>query len=335
MERNMKRNISHTTAMILFSAVLLVACSEEDYELPTAKNELQNDAIKRSIGPNVAGNQIEFAYAMALPEGSGSLVSAQVEASIPGAAGTFLEHRAYHTAGNGADVATQVADPSSTEGNFTNVTFTRDTFATTLRYYYVIPPEAKGQSVRFTFSATDSNGRSVSYNMGPYTISKMDLVLDRVVADGAAMYISIADMTVYNAADAAANPDKIDLVYLYRAIAGKTFNHTLAAPAADPAFMPGVTLPAGVDNNTKVIKTLNLRDQHLARLQYGIFIDDIDFEKLDVSTASNYAINVRNEGGVWVETEDGQYRAFIYINAVVNTATNKNMTISMKRYQMF
>jgi hypothetical protein len=326
--------IINRVALMLVMVTLITACEDEKYEIPEAKNELQNDCIKRSMGPNVIGNPIEFAYAMALPQSLGSLVSAQVEASIPGASSTYLENKAYSTAG-GLEVSRQIGDPSSTEGSFTNVNFTRDTFAVTLRYFYVIPPEARGQSVNFKFTANDSNGKSVSYEMGPYTISNMDMVLDRTVSDNNAMYISIEDMAVYNAADAAANPDKIDLVYLYRTPAGKTFAHALVAPAADPIYLPGVTLPAGVDNNTKIIKNLNLRDRHLANGQWGVYIDDVDFEKLDMSTASNFAINVKNEGGVWVETENGQYRAFVYIKTITNTATNKSMVVCMKRLQMF
>jgi hypothetical protein len=343
MNKNMKSKYSRCHLTFLLSLILVItACEDEKYELPELKNELQNDCIKRTLGPNIIGTPIEFAYAMALPPGSGSLMTAQVEASISGAAGTFLEHRAFYTNGTGADIPVQIGDPSTTEGTFTQVAFTRDTFATTLRYFYMVPPEARGQDVTFTFSANDSNGKTVSYNMGPYTISYMDMALDRVVRDNAEMYISIADMAVYTAAQAAAIPEKIDLVYLYRVVnktvnnaTANVFGHALVSPAADPAYLPGVTLPAGVVRNTKVIKNLNLRDRHLARLQFGVYIDDIDFERLDVSTATNYALNVRNEGGVWVETEDGQYRAFVYINAITNTATNRNMTISIKRYQMF
>jgi hypothetical protein len=222
----------------------------------------------------------------------------------------------------------------------TKVNFTRDTFAVTLRYFYKIPPEAQGQNVSFTFSAVDSNGKTVSKKMGSYTVSSMDMVLDSIVTDNTDMYISIFDMTIYTAAQAAANPEKIDLVYLFRALVqppapapALTFKHALVAPGADATYLPDVTLPAGVDKNTKVMKVLNLRDQQLARLQYGIFIDDLDFKKLDTSTASNFAINLKNEAGVWVETEDGQYRAYIYINAVNDGA--KNMRISIKRLKMF
>jgi hypothetical protein len=332
----MKQNyISYYSTLLLSLALLMTACKEEEYALPTAKEEFQNDCIKRTLGPNLVGQPIEFAYAMALPPGLGRITSAQVEASIAGASGTFLEHRAYFTNTSGTDVARTIGNPSSNDGVRTQVIFTRDTFATTLRYTYVVPPEARGKEVSFNFSALDTNGETVSYSMGPYTVSNMDMVLDRVTTDNAAMYISIEDMTVYTAAQAAANPGKIDLVYLYRVIPNVTFNHALVAPAADPIYLPGVTLPPGVNKNTKIIKNLNLRDRHLARLQYGIYIDDVDFQTIDMSASSNFAINVKNEGGVWVETADGKYRAFVYINTIVNTATNKNMTISMKRLQMF
>src|SRR3954466_12621795 len=156
----MKLKYSYYSTVLLSFVLLMTACKDEEYELPTAKNELQNDCIKRSLGPNVVGLPIEFAYAMALPQSLGSIVSAQVEASIPGASGTYLEHRAYYTNGSGTDIPVTVASPSITESNVTTVTLTKDTFAITLRYFYVIPPEARGQSVKFKFSATDTNGKT-------------------------------------------------------------------------------------------------------------------------------------------------------------------------------
>jgi hypothetical protein len=329
----MKLKYIYQLSGLFLLLIFAVACEDDQDVVPTAKREFQNDCIKRSLGPNLVNNQIEFAYAMALPPDMGKIVSAHVEASHAGAAGTFLENRAFSTDGGGNDKPVQIGDPSSTEDKLTQVTFTRDTFAVTLRYYYKIPEAARGQSVSFTFSARDSNGKTVTKEMGPYTVASMDMVLDSMVTDNTDMYISISDMQVYTAAQAAANPDKIDLVYLYRVIPNINFNHALVAPAADPIYLPDVTLPAGVTRNTKIIKTLNLRDRHLARLQFGIYIDDVDFQKLNTSTASNFAVNLRNESGAWVETADGQYRAYIYINAVNNGS--KNMRISMKRLRMF
>jgi len=332
MKLDMKSTYIRHSFWVMVCIALLGACKEEEYALPVAESGLQNDAIKRTLGPNVAGLNLEFAYAMAIPEAEGRLTSARVEASIPGAAGTFLENNAYHTDGSGNDIPTQMGEPALTNGNVSEMTFTTDTVAATLRYYYVIPDEARGKEVNFTFSATASNGETVSYKMGPYTISNMDMVLDQVAVNNAACYISIEDMQIYDAATAATIPDKIDLVYLYRSLPDKTFAHALVSPAADPQYLPGVTLPAGVDNSTRVLKAMNLRDQHLARMQFGIFIDDIDFEKIDVSTAPNYAINMKAESGAWVETQDGQYRAYIYVNSIDNGGAS--MKLSMKRLKV-
>lgn len=312
--------------------VFFNGCKEEEYALPEAKTQLQNECIKRSLGPNVVGLDLEFVYAMALGYNAGKITSAQVEASIPGASGTYLEHRSFYTNGSGVDVPVTVGNPSVTTGAKTEVVFTKDTCAAALRYFYIIPEEARGKEVTFTFSAKASTGETVSYKMGPYQIAKMDMKLDLVLSDNNKMYLSVADMAVYNAAEAAANADKIDLVYLYRSISGITFAHALAAPAANPEYLPGITLPAGAANNTKYLKVYGLRDRHLARLQYGIYVDDVDFEKIDFTNATNYGLNMKVESGAWVETADGKYRAYIFVNKVDNA--KKEMTVSVKRYAM-
>lgn len=329
----MKRKyIYYHSIWLLICIVLVSACKEDEYALPTLKSGLQNDVIKRTLGPNVVGLEIEFAYAMAIPESEGRLTSARVEASIPGAPSTWLENNAYYTDGGGHDEPTQMGEPASTSGSVSEMTFTVDTVASTLRYYYVIPEEARGKSVSFTFSATADNGQSVSYEMGPYKIANMDMERLMAAVDNAACYISIADMKIYDAAGAAANPDKIDLVYLYRNIAGKTFAHALVSPAADAQYLPGVTLPAGVNKSTRISKAWAVKDFHLAQTEVGVYIDDVDFEKIDVSTAPDFAINMKAESGAWVETADGQYRAYIYVNSVNNGGAS--MTLSMKRLRM-
>ena len=319
---------------IFFSFSLLVmmsSCKEEEYAIPTLPQKLQNDVIKRTLGPNLTGLNIEFAYAMALPKSMGKLVSAQVEASIGGAEATYMDNKSYYTNSSGVDVGIEVGSKSVNDGGKTTVTFTKDTSAATLRYFYRIPSSAKGQEVTFRFSANASNGETVTYSMGPYKIAEMDMVLDLDVKDSSAAYISIENMAVYNPTQAAANAAKIDLVYLYRVIPNVTFTHGLVAPSAK-TYLPGVTLPAGVNRTAKIQKVWALRDFHLARLQYGIYIDDLDFQQLDLSTAVDYAINLRAEAGTWVETADGKYRAYIYVNSI-NNAT-KSAKISMKRYTM-
>ena len=312
--------------------LFMISCKKEEYALPTAQDILQNDVIKRTLGPNIVGNQIEFAYAMAITPAKGTkLESAEVEASIAGATGTFLQNNSFYTNGSGVDVPVQVGSPSVTTGTKTTVTFTRDTVASTLRYYYVIPEEARGKTVSFTFRVKSSNGETASYLMGPYNVAKMSMIRNLTVSDGNVMYISLSDMAVYNAAAAAANPSKIDLVYLYRNnVATSNFNHSLVSPAADPQYLPGVTLPAGVNKSTSLLKVFSLQDFNLAQLQFGIYIDDLDFEKIDLSTAPNFAINLVAEAGSWAETADKKHKAYIYVNSINNTA--RTAVISIKRY---
>lgn len=318
--------------LITFLLVVLIGCQEKEYSLPVLEGGLHNDCIKRTLGPNLVGGTIEFTYAMALPQKEGKILSAQVEATYAGQGTTYMEHRSFSTNSSGVDVPITIGSASITSGTKTEVVFTKDTCAATLRYFYVIPEEARGKTVSFTFSAKASNGQTVNYKMGPYEITRMDMKLDLVLSDNANSYLSIADLAVYNAAAATANPSRIDLVYLYRTYTATAFNHALVAPAASPDYKPGIVLPAGVNNSAKIIKTWALRDQHLARLQFGIFIDDLDFQKIDFAGAPDYAINLRAEAGTWIETADGKYRAYIYINSINNTA--KTMTISIKRYQM-
>jgi hypothetical protein len=253
-----------------------------------------------------------------------------VEASIAGAAGTYLEHRSIFTNASGVDVPVLVGSPSLTVDKTTKMTYSIDTNAATLRYYYVIPEEARGQSVSFTFTVTSSDGKTASYKMGPYTISRMSIRRNLAVSNGVNAFISIEDMAVYNAAAAAAAPGKIDLVYLFRA-APTTFTHALVSPGADAAYLPGVVLPSGVNRSTKLRKVFNLQDRNLANLQFGIYVDDVDLKNVDMVDMPNYAIGLRAEAGVWVETADKKYRAYIFVNSINAAGT---AVISMLRYTL-
>ncbi len=325
--RNKNIQFSFLVIMMLAS---MVACKKEEYTIPDPVSQLTNDCIKRTIGPSIVSLPLEFAYAMAIPKSSGKLVSAQVEASIAGASGTYLENRSFYTNSSGVDVPVLVGSPSLTVDKSTKVTYSIDTNAATLRYYYVIPEEARGQSVSFTFSVTSSDGKTASYKMGPYTISKMSIKRNLAVSNGVNAYISIEDMAVYNAAAAAAAPGKIDLVYLFRAVP-TTFTHALVSPAADAAYLPGVTLPSGLNRSTKLRKVFNLQDRNLANLQFGIYVDDVDLRDVDMVDMPNFAIGLRAEAGVWVETADKKYRAYIFVNSINAAGT---AVISMLRYTL-
>jgi hypothetical protein len=328
----LRRSIYFNYPAFMIAAVLiLTGCKKQTYELPVANDGLQNDALKRTLGPSIVGDTIQFAYAMAIKPEQGKLASAQVEATIAGATGTYLQNSSYYTNTSGQDIPVLVGSPSVTNGTTTTVTFNKDTSAATLRYTYKIPPEAKGQTVSFKFSVTSSNGQTATFNLGPYTISKMDMIRNLAVSNNNNAYISIENMAVYNSAAAAANASKVDLVYLFRNITTSAFNHALVSPAADPAYLPGVTLPAGVNRSTKMRKVFNLQDYNLAQLQFGIYIDDRDFQEINLADSPNFAINLRAEAGVWVETADGKYRAYVYLNSVNAAGT---AVISIKRYAL-
>lgn len=317
--------------------LVFTGCKEKEYEVPTSPSGLQNDLIKRSLGPSIVGMDIEFAYAMALLPEKGKLASATVTASIAGATGTYMDNKFYTTTSGGLEVGTVVGTPSVNSGNTTTVTYNADISAATLRYFYRVPEEARGKEVTFTFSVTSTNGETNSYKSGPHPIRRMDIKKNLIVIDPTACYLSIADMAVYDAAFAAANPSKIDLVYLYRAITGVTFNHALVAPTASAEYRPGITLPAGLTNKTKLIKAWDIRDQQLVNttgLATSVFVDDIDLQQRNFADAPDFAINTRAESGVWVETADGKYRAYIYVNSVTNTTTSKQMVIGIKRLTM-
>ncbi|MFN7279851.1 MAG: DUF4466 family protein, partial [bacterium] len=228
----MRKHIFKTIIAAGLWAVTLTSCEKDEYKVPDPVSALSNDCIKRTLGPNIASLPIEFVYAMAIPKSKGKLAFAEVTASIPGAAGTFLEHRSFYTNSSGVDVPVTVGTPSVTNGATTKMNFTVDTSAASLRYYYIVPNEARGQKVKFTFSVTASDGTTAYYEMGPYDVSKMEIKRNIAVSNNNMAFLSIADMTSYNATSAASNAAKIDLVYLYRTTP-TTFTHGLVAPGAD------------------------------------------------------------------------------------------------------
>lgn len=294
---------------------------------------LRDDIIKRTVGPNVAGNKIYFVYAMAVPYGTGKIQSCTVEASITGAEGTMLENNSYHSDASGFDVPVKIGDPCVNEGNKTTVTFTTDTCAAALRYYYVIPNEAKGKDVSFVFTAKSADGETVSRKMGPYHISNMDIKRD-IQLTKTRCYISIENMAAYTLAEADTIKDKIDLVYLWRnkTSEGVNFGHVFAAPAADPEWLDNIKIPDGMNNEVKIRKgELNI-DTHLTdEPAYGTYIDEVDLQTIDLNGFPDYAVNMKAGYGMWVETADGKYKAYIHINSLRNISGG---VISIKRLRM-
>ena len=320
----------------LFLALALCACEDDPKLFHDSITELSNDCIKRSlpVAPNIVNNDIEFAYAMAIPKELGKLTSAQVVASIAGEEGTHLDPNSYYTNNSGQDIPVRVASDSQTTGETTSVEFTVDTCASTLRYYYRIPEAAKGKDVKFTFSVKASNGQTVHYNMGPYKISKMDMTLRQTLSPENC-FISFRNedeaVHIYSAEEVQNDPsllEKIDLMYAYSTKGD--ISHAIYTASSPVEYMDGVSLPAGFVNDTKLIKIFGMQDRQLADLKHNVYVDDLDFQTLNMNKAINYLLGLKEESGIWVETADGKYRAYVY----VNKAPGADMIISVKRYPM-
>ncbi len=321
--------------ILLSFALTLVACDDDPVLIKDPVTVLSNDCIKRSlpVAPNIVGNEIEFAYAMAIPKELGKLTSAQVTSSIAGATGTYFNPNSYYTNGSGQDIPVKVCSDSQTSGTTTSITFTADTCAATLRFFYMIPEEARGKEVQFTFSVKASNGQTAEYKMGPYKISKMDMTRSLSVTNDNC-YLSFSSegeaVHIYSKEDLAANPSlasKIDIMYAYST---KTdLSHAFYTASSPKAYMGDAVLPSGFVNDTKMIKIFGLQDRQLADLQHSRFVDDLDFETIDMSKSINYILGLKEEAGAWIETADGKYRAYIYINKAAANA----LTVSAKRYK--
>jgi len=73
------------------------------YALPTASDKLHEPGHKKNACPNIVGQQIEFAYAMAILPSKGKLVACVAEASIAGPREPIWKTDPFYTAQTGAD----------------------------------------------------------------------------------------------------------------------------------------------------------------------------------------------------------------------------------------
>ena len=113
---------------------------------------------------------------------------------------------------------------------------------------------------------------------------------------------------------------------------GVKFLHAFVSPTADKDYLPGVTVPESFINSTKMMRVYASADQQLARNEFGVFVDDVDLQQIDVSNSPIFVINMVETGGIWAETADGRYKAYIYINSAPETRAG--MTVSMKRLKV-
>lgn len=286
---------------------------------------------KRSVSPNIVGEEIYFTYAMAVQPQRGKLTAMEVYSSIPGGEGTYIDPNSYHTVST-EDVPVLVANESELFDNNCVTSFNVDTCAATLRYYYEVPEEARGKEVEFNFIARNSLNEERIIKMGPYKISKMDIKRN-ILLSSQAPFFSVKNMAAYSKEQLDADPslkEAIDLVYIYNS-ANNQILHSLVSPERLSEIAPEMAVPDGLNNNSKLVATWNLQDQQLSNLQWAIFVDDLDFEEIKFDTSNSVFLRIRQEAGCWIETSYG-YRGYLYINTLDDGF--EGITVSLKNYKL-
>ena len=338
---------------VMLSAIALscFSCSDDD------DSTLRNDLIKKTVAPAIAGEKIEFAYAMGTQ--MGQLGQAEARASISGAEGTGFELNSWFTARNklvvngvtyqaGDDVPVQTVKDASTNGATSTATMMdkvdehymnpavafgtsqASLIAATVRYAYVVPAEAKGKNISFTFSSTSSTGAKASYSTPSYPVSKMDMKRLIELGNEGACYFSIEDMKAYTKEEVTTQSlaSKIDFIYIYQAkLNGYDYKHSFVSPGTDPKYI----VPAGATNKTPMEKRANVRDAQLKGEAPNVYIDDVDFQSLDLGAAVDYALTFSKDDGAFMKTANGKYAAYVYVNKIDDSG---KMTISIKRYPL-
>ena len=333
---------------VMLSAIALscFSCSDDD------DSTLRNDLIKKTVAPAIAGEKIEFAYAMGAQ--MGQLGQAEARASISGAEGTGFELNSWFTARNklvvngvtyqaGDDVPVQTVKDASTNGATSTATMMdkvdehymnpavafgtsqASLIAATVRYAYVVPAEAKGKNISFTFSSTSSTGAKASYSTPSYP----------ELGNEGACYFSIEDMKAYTKEEVTTQSlaSKIDFIYIYQAkLNGYDYKHSFVSPGTDPKYIAiaGI-VPAGATNKTPMEKRANVRDAQLKGEAPNVYIDDVDFQSLDLGAAVDYALTFSKDDGAFMKTANGKYAAYVYVNKIDDSG---KMTISIKRYPL-
>ncbi|MFM1735969.1 DUF4466 family protein [Bacteroides uniformis] len=150
-----------------------------------------------------------------------------------------------------------------------------------------------------------------------------------------ACYFSIEDMKAYTKEEVNALnlSGKIDFIYNYQAkLNDFDYAHSFVSPATDPKFIAisGI-VPSGATNSTPMEQRANVHDAQLKGSNPAVYVDDIDFETLDLGGAMNYVLNLKKDDSAFMKTADGKWAAYIYVNSVDGSG---KMTVSIKRYPL-
>lgn len=314
----------------LFSLMAFISSCEKDDN----GGMLKNDLIKRTVGPNIVGQKIEFVYAAGTLEGS--LKEFSVTASIAGDTGTGFEPYAWYTDSKGVDQQIEAATSCTTDDR-QSVALLKDTTSLTLRYYYVIPEAARGKTVSFNFTSKSSTGEIQSYSYQNLDVSNVDMKTNIVMKSGENCYFSITDMKAYtlDEVNAGSLSDKIDFIYNYQAMdpSGQyKYGHYFVSPATEAKYCGNdVIVPADwTKNSTAMLKGLANRDGQLQGSgTIDVFVDEIDLRSFSTDGCQNFAGSLIKDANVVMTSADKKSVIYVYINKVDDTAGT--ITIGFKR----
>ena len=321
-------NIKYIKLLAYILLILILPACDSDDDSP-----LKNDFLKKTSGPVLVGSTIEFAYAIGSTDHT-PLKAVEVTATYPGAIGTGIgTHGIATNSDNGEEMEFLIATQTSTEGNLSRA-YLVDTIAATVRYFYVVPEEARGKSIRFKFRALTDNS-SASLETPEYAVGNVEVFKNLTLTSGQNSCFSLETMRSYtlDEVESLGIADKIDFIYSYKQTLGSgwTFAHGLVAPSNNKGYLYPVEIPAGASNNTLLEKRYWPDGQLKTSGVPTIYVDEIDLRGATFDGTIGHAYELGQDQGVLIKSHDGKYVAYLYINGTSSNTLTMNFAIKRLR----
>lgn len=303
-------------------AVFYSSCSDEE-------SPLRNDLLRKDTGPVLVGNTLEFAYAIGSTDGS-PIKAVEVTASIPGGEGTGIGMNSRYTnPNNGEEEEVRIATETRTEG-VQSKAYIVDTIAATIRYFYVVPKEARGNKIKFYFRSITATGEA-TIQSPEYTVSSVEIFRNLSLASGQRNCFSLETMQSYSVAqvEELGIAGKIDFIYTYKPALGSgwTFSHGLVAPSNEKGYLYPVEVPAGAINKTLMEKRFWPDGQLKTSGVPTIYVDEIDLRQAALDGVTSHAYELGQDQGVLIKSHDQKYIAYLYINETSSNLQRVNFAI--------
>lgn len=303
-------------------AVLYSSCSDDD-------SSLRNDLLRKDVGPVLVGNTLEFAYAIGSTDGT-PIKAVEVTASVPGAEGTGIAMNSRYTnPNNGEEEEVRIATETSTEGAQSKA-YLVDTIAATVRYFYVVPKEARGNKIKFHFRSITATGEATIHS-SEYVVSNVEIFKNLSLSASQKSCFSLETMESYSVSqvEELGIADKIDFIYTYKPTLGSgwTFAHGLVAPSNEKGYLYPVEVPAGSTNKTLMEKRFWPDGQLKTSGVPTIYVDEIDLRQADLDGVTSHAYELGQDQGVLIMSHDQKYIAYLYVNETSSNLLRMNFAI--------